>query len=86
MTKPVAWIETVAEADAEGPLKALYDKARDPRAGVVDNIMKVHSLHPDTLSDHLELYVTTMRKASGVTRAEREMIAVVVSGINACHY
>jgi len=86
VTKRVAWIETVDECDADEALKSVYDKARDPKSGAVDNILKVHSLHPATLSAHLDLYVTTMRKASGVTRAEREMIAVVVSTINACHY
>jgi len=84
--KPVAWIETVAEDEADESLRSLYDRARDPRSGVVDNIMKVHSLHPDTLRDHLGLYITTMRRPSGLSRAEREMIAVVVSTINECHY
>lgn len=84
--KPVAWIETVAEDEADESLRSLYDRARDPRSGVVDNIIKVHSLHPDSLRDHLELYLTTMRKRSGLSRAEREMIAVVVSTINECHY
>lgn len=85
MARP-AWIDTISDDDATGELRELYDRARDPRTGAVDHILQVHSLHPDTLRDHLALYVTTMRRPSGVSRAEREMIAVVVSAINGCHY
>ncbi len=86
MSDKRAWIETVEEADASAKLLELYEKARDRRLDVVDNIMRVHSLRPDSLGDHLALYVTTMRKPSGLSRVEREMIAVVVSSINECHY
>ena len=36
MTKrePVAWIETVSESEADGPLKSLYDRARDPKTSL----------------------------------------------------
>jgi hypothetical protein len=52
-----AWIETVPEEQAAGLLKELYDRERDPRVGVVDNILKVHSLHPETLRAHADLDV-----------------------------
>jgi len=81
-----SWIEVVAESNATGELARLYDRTRDRQSGGVDNILKVHSLHPRTLLDHWELYRTTMKRPSGVTHAEREMIAVVVSAINECHY
>ena len=81
-----AWIEVISEQDAEGLLQELYEQERDRRTGSVDNIMKVHSLHPETLRAHADLYHTVMHAPSGLTRAEREMIAVVVSAINGCHY
>lgn len=81
-----AWIQVIPEEEAEGYLAELYDKWRDRRHGVVDNILKIHSLHPRTLHDHAELYKTIMHGPSGLSRAEREMIAVVVSAINRCHY
>lgn len=81
-----AWIEVIGEEEAEGYLAELYDQYRDPIHGVVDNILKVHSLKPRTLRDHGQLYVHTMRGRSELSRAEREMIAVVVSAINSCHY
>ena len=76
----------MAEADASGLLADLYDKEKDPETGLVDNILKVHSLHPETLRAHIDLYRTIMYGRSGVTRVEREMIGVVVSKLNDCHY
>ncbi len=81
-----AWIEVVPEEQATGLLKELYDRERDPRAGVVDNILMVHSLHPETLRAHADLYHAVMHGRSGVSPIEREMIAVVVSALNRCHY
>lgn len=84
--KPVAWIETVAEADATGALQSAYKRAGDPKSGNVDHIMKIHSLHPASLIDHMHLYKTLMYAESPLSRAQREMIAVVVSAINRCEY
>ena len=81
-----AWIEVVPEDKATGLLEELYDRERDQRAGVVDNILKVHSLHPETLRAHADLYHAVMHGRSGVSPIEREMIAVVVSALNHCHY
>ena len=82
----VAWIETIAEVDARGLLQELYDRETDKTTGLVDNILKVHSLHPETLRAHTDLYRTVMYGRSRVSRAEREMIGVVVSALNQCGY
>ncbi len=82
----IAWIDTIAEDAAEGLLRELYDAERDRTTGAVDNILKVHALHPETMRAHIDLYRTVMFGRSGVTRIEREMIGVVVSKINSCHY
>jgi alkylhydroperoxidase family enzyme len=81
-----AWIETVAESDAEGLLRERYDAEQDKQTQRVDNILKVHSLHPETLRAHVDLYRTVMYGRSAITRPEREMIGVVISAINSCHY
>lgn len=83
---PYAWIRVIPENEARGRLAELYRANTDHRYGVVDNILKVHSIRPQTLADHSALYRTTMFGDSGLSRAEREMIAVVVSSINGCHY
>ncbi len=82
----IAWIDTITEDAAEGLLQELYDAERDKSVGAVDNILKVHALHPGTMRAHIDLYRTVMYGRSGVTRIEREMIGVTVSKINSCHY
>lgn len=82
----VAWIETVPSEEAGTELSDLYDRVRDPASGQLDHIMQVHSLHPAGLSAHFELYAAVMRGTPGLRRVDREMIALVVSGLNECHY
>ena len=81
-----AWIDTVDEYGASSELRELYDRVRDPHTGVLDNVMAVHSLHPQGLEAHFDLYVAVMRGTSGLAARDREMIALVVSVANGCHY
>lgn len=81
----MAWIEVISEQEAQGKLKELYDSYKEP-SGTVDNILKIHSLDAKSLEYHYELYAHLMRGRSDLSRAQREMIAVVVSTINRCRY
>ena len=80
----MAWIDWIDEADATGSLKESYDRVASEHG--VDHILKIHSLNPRSLDDHVRLYAHLMRGPSGLSRPEREMIAVVVSRINHCVY
>ena len=81
----MAWIHVLQENEATGRLKAMYDKYTEPWGGV-DNILKIHSLNPKSLQTHYDLYAHLMRGRSELSRAQREMIAVVASAVNQCHY
>ena len=81
----MSWIDEVEEAHAEGHLADIYKDLVEKR-GKVSNILKVHSLNPDAMGNHLDLYMTLMFGKSGLSRAEREAIAVVVSAENDCAY
>jgi len=81
----MSWIKEVDVSAAEGKLAATYAELIEKR-GKVSNILKVHSLNPDAMSNHLDLYMTMMFGKSGLSRAEREAIAVVVSATNECPY
>ncbi len=81
----MAWIETVPLGAASGLLKTLYDAAL-PRAGKLFNVLAVQSLNPPVMRAGLGLYREVMFGASPLSRAQREMIAVVVSTANECHY
>jgi len=81
----MAWIKVVEPPEATGELKQEYDAAQE-RAGKVFNILKVQSLNPAALTASMQMYRTTMFGPSGLSRAEREMLATVVSWANRCFY
>ena len=81
----MAFIDIVDENQAEGLLAGIYDAARK-RAGRVYNILKIQSQNAAALQAMLDLYAATVRGDSPLTRAQREMLAVVVSRANNCHY
>ena len=81
----MAWIQMIKESEATGRLKRLYDQLIEPWGGV-DNILKIHSLNVRSLKAHLDLYKTVMHGRSELSLVQREMIAVVASVINKCHY
>ncbi len=51
-----------------------------------DNIIRVHGVHGRMMRLHNDLYVALMHRPGPLSRRQREMIAVAVSGINRCHY
>ena len=56
------------------------------RAGKVFNIVRAMSLRPGVLRASMALYREIMFGPSGLSRQERELLAVVVSNANACVY
>ncbi|MFT5048789.1 MAG: alkylhydroperoxidase family enzyme [Chlamydiales bacterium] len=83
----MAWIDIIKEGSAEaGPLADLHARSVDPVSGRVDDILRVHSLHPEGWSAHLALYGAVMGGTPGLRKVERELIALVVSRQNGCHY
>ena len=51
-----------------------------------DNILRIHGVHSQIMRRHHELYRALMFGRSPLSRIQREMIAVVVSAANDCHY
>ena len=51
-----------------------------------DNILRIHGVHSRTLRQHYDLYRELMYGRGPLSRMQREMIAVVVSATNECHY
>jgi len=81
----MAWIKTVSDEEATGELKQEYEEAVR-RAGCIYNILRLQSLNARSLHASIELYKTVMFGQSGLSRAEREMLATVVSQVNDCFY
>jgi uncharacterized peroxidase-related enzyme len=81
----MAWIRVVGEDEANDELRAALDAVVGSR-GKLSNILAVHSLHPKAMIAHMDLYMAIMFGPSGLSREEREMIAVVVSAADQCPY
>lgn len=82
----MSWIATVAEEEAEGRLRQLYDRVKGPD-GRVDNIMKAHALRPHSMEGHMALYKAVLHHSGNtVPKWFLETIGVWVSLLNACGY
>ncbi|HKZ62991.1 MAG TPA: peroxidase-related enzyme [Thermoplasmata archaeon] len=81
----MARIETKEVSGAEGPLGEAYREIAEKR-GSVANVFRIESLNPSVMRSHLDFYMKIMYGKSGLSRREREMIAVVVSSTNGCTY
>ena len=82
----MAWIKTIEQDDWDGELAELLPRVVNPADGTLDHIMQIHSLNPAGLAAHDVLYRSAMAGTAKLRRVEREMIALVVSNINSCHY
>ena len=71
------------------PLPAATQKYFDictDKLGMVPNVLQAHAFSIEKLNAFTGLYNELMLADSGLTKLEREMIAVVVSSINRCFY
>lgn len=78
-------IKIIQPEDAEGELKTIYNKLVKTR-GKIAEVHKIQSLNPQSIVNHMDLYMTLMYGKSPIRRVLREMIAVVVSRANECEY
>lgn len=81
-----AWIEMVSDEDADAKLRAVLALARTPH-GTVDNVMRVHSLRPNTMKGHVILYRAALHDdANTLPTWLQETISSYVSILNDCPY
>lgn len=81
----MAYIEKIAPDEADGLLRRVF-QARTKAGGRLWEIVAVQSLNAATLRDSMRFYGQVMFGESELSRAQREMIAVVTSQVNECHY
>jgi uncharacterized peroxidase-related enzyme len=72
-----------SELDAD--LQAIWGKCVD-KLGFVPNVFSTYSLRPQRLRNFMAMYNEIMLSESGLSKLEREMVAVVVSSANRCYY
>ena len=56
------------------------------KLGIIPNVLKAYSHNIEKLNTFTAMYNELMLGDSGLSKLEREMIAVVVSSINRCYY
>ena len=83
--KHVMRLKVPAEASLAADLQQYFDICRE-KLGLVPNVLKSYALRPEKLRAFIALYNDLMLGDSGLSRLEREMVAVVVSAANRCYY
>ena len=77
---PVPEIATLNE-----DIRAVFAKAVE-KLGFVPNVLRAYSFRPQKLRNFMAMYNELMLAPSGLSKLEREMVAVVVSTVNRCYY
>ena len=81
-----AWIRMLGDAEAGPELDSALQRVRSP-AGTVDNVMRVHSLRPSTMTGHHALYMSVLHDDANVLPGWfLETVASYVSILNHCPY
>ncbi len=68
------------------PEMAAYFKKCEEKLGFVPNVLKAYAFDDAKLSAFVAMYNDLMLAPSGLSKLEREMIAVAVSSHNRCYY
>ncbi len=81
----MAFIDYISDETAPPEVAKAFDRHRN-RHGGVDHILRIHGPNPKSMDAHVGLYRVLMFGESPLSRAQREMLALVVSAANGCHY
>ena len=86
MTKDLPTALNLPMVDPLPPETQKYFDICDEKLGMVPNVLKAHAFDIAKLNTFTAMYNELMLADSGLSKLEREMIAVVVSSINKCFY
>jgi uncharacterized peroxidase-related enzyme len=73
------------ESELSEATRAYFDKCRE-KLGMVPNVLSAYAFNEAKLSAFTQMYNDLMLADSGLSKLEREMIAVAVSSVNSCFY
>ena len=83
--EPITWLRVPADGEVPPEVLELHEAPLE-KLGFVPNVLRVYALRPSHLLRWNDHYEELMKGDSNLSRAEREMIAVVVSVANRCRY
>jgi len=72
-------------ADLSAPMRAYFDKCLE-KLGMVPNVLQAYAFDEAKLQGFANVYNDLMLGDSGLSKLERELIAVAVSSVNHCYY
>lgn len=81
----MAFVRTVQYDEAPEDIKLGYDAILRHHLKL-PNVLAVNGIRPEIMETFATHLRTVMRSKSGLTSAEKEMIATVVSALNKCQY
>lgn len=76
---------SLPESDLDEELES-YFRTCEEKLGFVPNVLKAYAFDAKKLKAFIDMVDDLMLGESGLTKLEREMIAVAVSAVNHCHY
>ena len=83
--RPVTKLATKALNPPSAATEAYFAKCEE-KLGLVPNVLKAYSFDDNKLRAFTEMYNELMLAPSGLSKLDREMIAVAVSSVNRCYY
>ena len=83
----MASVRLVAEEEATGKVKALYDEIKSEHGiDFVPNLYRAMAPNPEYLEANWQRVKAIMAAPGRLDRLTKEIIAVAVSAVNACDY
>jgi uncharacterized peroxidase-related enzyme len=82
--RPIA-LDLGADVQRDEWLSAYFDKCLE-KLGFVPNVLRAYAFDAVKLRAFIDMVDNLMLAESGLSKLEREMIAVAVSAVNHCHY
>ena len=83
---PISRLPVPETSDLDPDLQKYFRKCQE-KLGIVPNVLRAYAFRPAHLRTFISMYNDLMlSEDSGLSTLEREMIAVVVSACNRCHY
>lgn len=83
--RPISYLPVPTEDSAHEGVKKLWGKAQ-ANMGFVPNVFRAQALNGDQFLAWWNYFNLLVNKEGFLSNAEREMLAVVVSGVNRCNY
>ncbi|MEZ5926726.1 MAG: peroxidase-related enzyme [Hyphomicrobiaceae bacterium] len=83
--KPITALDLPPAETLAPDMQALFDKCTE-KLGFIPNVLQAYSFDQDKLKLFSSFYDNVMLAPSGLSKLEREMIAVAVSSENRCFY